>query len=314
MRATCGSAVLMVVLSSLAVGQTQSSPQTARQALIEMFFGQTANHLEKHLPDLTRRSFKKFDSGSGSSLLAEISMFATQAKANGGFATFDTGPTLLTAEDTRGGSSDKMEITVERDDLVGDEDQIEVALHLSKNGQEQALPFVPRITFVLKTEAEVWRLNEISVSVRLPLADPDFLKNMEDQERSRNEQMTMASLSTVINAENAYRDRNGGYACKLSTLAASGTAGGSNAIYFDPELAAGKKNGYVFAISGCDPLHYKVVAEPAVGDSGERAFCSDESGALRAAGDGKATTCLSRGQPLEQQPYQLTAPGALERQ
>jgi TonB family protein len=61
----------------------------------------------------------------------------------------------------------------------------------------------------------------------------------------------------------------------------------------------GKKNGYIFAISGCDSTHYKVAAEPEVPNSGQRAFCSDEGGAIRAAADGKATTCLSRGETIQ---------------
>jgi TonB family protein len=63
---------------------------------------------------------------------------------------------------------------------------------------------------------------------------------------------------------------------------------------------SGKKNGYSFAISGCDASHYQFVAEPAVPDSGQRAFCSDESGTVRASADGKAATCLSSGEVVEQ--------------
>jgi len=68
---------------------------------------------------------------------------------------------------------------------------------------------------------------------------------------------------------------------------------------YDSELADGKKNGYIFAISACDASHYKIVAEPAVPDSGQRAFCSDEGGAVRASADGKAMTCLSSGEAVE---------------
>jgi len=86
------------------------------------------------------------------------------------------------------------------------------------------------------------------------------------------------------------------YGCTLSGLAAKGAKG---AYLFDPELASGKKGGYIFAISSCDASHYKVVAEPAAPDSGQRAFCSDESGTIRAAVDGKAATCLRIGQAVD---------------
>src|SRR3989442_15960036 len=109
------SAVTVIfLLTSLLSAQSPSalnplSPQTARQALIEMFFGTTANHLEKHLPEVTRRSFQKLGTANGQNFLSEFSMFASQAKASGtAFQTFDTGPTLLSAEDPRDGSGEKV--------------------------------------------------------------------------------------------------------------------------------------------------------------------------------------------------------------
>src|SRR5438034_478909 len=119
-------AVAIVLLWSFASGQTASSSQatssqsvssqSARQALLEMFFGEKPNHLEKHLPDVTRRSLSKLSSPDAPNVLAEFSMIASQIRSEGtSFQTFDTGPTLLTAEDPRGGGPDKIELTVERD-------------------------------------------------------------------------------------------------------------------------------------------------------------------------------------------------------
>lgn len=292
----------LVIFSSHALGQSASS-QTARQALIEMFFGQSADHFDKHLPDITRHSLSKLSSPDGQNILAEVSMMASQIRASGAdFQTFDTGPTLLITQDPRaaGNGPDKVEITVERDDLIGDQDEIELGIHLTKNGQEQALPVVPRFTFTMQQDANVWRLNEIAVTVRVPLADPTFLKSMEDQQRTRNEQMAMWAIQQVNTAQKSYTAAHGKYACSLSALAGEAQTQKPPAVYFfDPELAKGAKAGYVFAISGCDPSHYKVVAEPAVADAGERAFCSDESGSVRASADGKATTCLASGEALQ---------------
>jgi hypothetical protein len=277
-------------------------PQTARQALIEMFFGTAANHLEKHLPDVTRKTFKRMDSGDGRSYLSEFSMLASQAKAGGAaLQTFDTGPTLLTAEQAEQ-QAEKVEITVERDDLVGDEDQIDLGLRMSRNGKEDTtLPVIPRFTFIMKTESEVWRLNEISVTVRLPLADPDFLKGLEDRQRSQNEQMTVFAVHQIVIAEKGYQSTHDGFACTLAALANRPGRQPQQGLLYDRQLAGGQENGYVFAISGCDGTHYKIVAEPAIPDSGGRAFCSDESGAIRAAADGKATTCLANGEPVQDQ-------------
>jgi hypothetical protein len=171
---------------------------------------------------------------------------------------------------------------------------------MTRNGKEDTtLPFIPRFTFTMKMESDVWRLNEISVTARLPLTDPDFLKNIEDRQRSQNEQMTIWAVQQVTSAQ-SYNSGHGRFACTLAALGTGGKQPTSGATFFDPELASGNKSGYIFAISGCDVSHYKIVAEPELPDSGQRAFCSDEGGSIRAAADGKATTCLASGEPVQQ--------------
>ena len=286
--------VLLALFTSFSFAQTSSSqrPQTARQALIEMFFGETPNHLEKHLSEATKKSLNKF--GGRQSYFSEFGMFAAQIRQGGNkLETFDTGPILVSGENRRGGSAepDKVELSVERDDLIGDEDQIELALHLSKDGKEQNLPVIPRFTFSMQSEGNVWKLNEISVTVRVPLSDPGFLKSIEDQQRSGNEMVTISTLRMLNIAEKNYSKAKGQYACSLKML-------GSQYLY-DPEVIKGSKSGYNYVISNCDASHYKSVAEPAVAETEQRAFCSDETGEIRAAADGKGTTCLSSGQVVE---------------
>src|SRR5262249_47192033 len=106
------------------------------------------------------------------------------------------------------------------------------------------------------------------------------------------------SLRTVNESETGYAKANGGFACSLSAL---GKKGANPQVLWDQQLVSGKKGGYIYAISSCDGSHYKIVAEPTVSDSGQRAFCSDEGGTIRAAKDGKATTCLSSGEALDEQ-------------
>jgi TonB family protein len=289
----------LLLISSLSA-QFQQAPQTARQALIEMFFGTSPNHLEKHLSDSTRNTFKRMSGEGGMSMLDEFSMFANMTKAGGmKFETFDSGPTLLQAEQVE--QNEKTEITVEADDLSGDEDEIELTLHITKEGNEQPLPFIPHFTFIMKTEADIWRLNEIRAEVRVPLADPNFLKNIERQNGKQNEQGAQLGMRVIIGAQNSYHQARGTYACNLAGLMGRGQNNGSFA-----DLSTGKHGGYVYAISGCDANQYKVVAEPEINDSSQRAFCADESGTMRAASDGKATTCLSSGEAVatEQNPGQ----------
>jgi TonB family protein len=295
-----------ISFSALADAQNAASPeappQTARQALIEMFFGRAPGHLEKHLPEVTRQAFQELHGDDGQSLLTTFSMLAMQAEnEKEKVETFDTGSILFSARDLPGSSYDKIDITVEQDDLSGDEDRIELALHMSRAGKEETLPFIPRFTFVMKMESDVWRLNEISLGVRLPLADPAFLKALAERQRGQNEQSALISVRSVVFAEQSYQSAQGGFACTLSSLGNTGknSTPGHHSYLFDSQLASGKKNGYNFAISGCDTTHYQLVAEPAVPDSGQRAFCSDETGTVRASSDGKAATCLSSGEVVE---------------
>jgi TonB family protein len=297
---------LAVLISSSADAQTVTSqatpPQTARQALIEMLFGQAPDHMERHLPDTTLRTYRRMGGVNGQSGLGVFSLLSAQAKSRGEkLETFDTGSTLVTAKGPMGGTYDKMDITVERDDLAGDEDQIELALRMISGGKEEALlPAVLRFTFSMKMESAVWRLNEVSATVRFPLADPAFLKLVEERQLRQNEQMALWSVRAVTTAERSYQSAQGSFACTLSALGSAGKEAKRRAYLYDSQLAGGKKNGYTFAISGCDTSHYQVAAEPERPDSGQRAYCSDESGTMRSSTDGKAATCLVSGEVVDQ--------------
>jgi hypothetical protein len=54
--------------------------------------------------------------------------------------------------------------------------------------------------------------------------------------------------------------------------------------------------GYRLEMQGCDSGHYTAVAVPPASDGSQgRAFCTDETGAVRVSADGDPATCLSRG-------------------
>jgi TonB family protein len=313
MRTLSGIAFALVIVISFSAGAQSSEsqaapPQTARQALIEMFFGEAPNHLEKHLADVTRQSFEKLEGTDGQNVRGLFSGLATQAKAGRAkLETFEAGSTFLTFEEPAGGGFEKFVVTVEQDDLAGDEDHIELVPHMFKDGKEETLlPLILRFTFSMKMESEVWRLSQVGATFHLPLEDPSFLKGMEEHQLRQNEEMSLWSVRSVVSAEKLYQSAEGGFACTLSALGGGGQeAGARKHVYlYDPQLASGKKNGYVFTISGCDTSgdvsHYRIAAEPAVPDSGQRAFCSDESGTVRASADGKAATCMVSGEIVEQ--------------
>jgi hypothetical protein len=310
----------------------QPAPQTARQALLEMFFSKTPGTFEKHLPQATRAALRKAGTTSGASMLGGFSALTSQLNARGQqLQTFEAGPTLMLIEDPQAHS--RFEITVERDDLRGDADEIELSFHGSKDGETQTAGAKFRLTVTMKQEAGSWRLNEVSVTVGVSLTDPEFLKAMTTNMRptatsvgisespasgpstltamsamtAANESAAVGGVRTLNTAEVTYAATfpGRGFTCTLSDLGGMGGGSGPTehqAMLIDPRLASGKKNGYVFALSGCDGTpasRYSITAVPADPSSGTRAFCSDESAVIRFSADGKANSCLSVGKPLQ---------------
>lgn len=239
--------------------------------------------------------------------------------------TFDTGSTLLSVEDSAQHS--KFEITVERDDLQADEDSLELSFQGYKDGQVQMAGVTPRLTFTMKQETGVWRLNAITVAVGISLVNPDFLKAITTAAKARaagnqnvpsmstsqwhaanggNEALALTSLRLLVAAELVYAKRYPGigFTCSLSDLGGMGSGGEANAhqaMLVDPRLATGRKNGYAFTLSGCagNPASsFKVSAVPLEPSAGSRTLCSDESAQVRVSPDGSAASCLSAGTPL----------------
>jgi len=317
-------ALYLFISAPLSLCQAPPAPQTARQALLEMFFSKTPGTLEKHLPEALRAALRK--AGSSNSMLDGFSMWTSQMQSHGQeLQTFEAGSTLLLVEDHR--QNGKFEITVERDDLQADRDDIELGFHAYKDGQSQTSGMSPRLVFSMKQEAGIWRLSEITVTVQVSLTDPGLLKAIasrpqpssissvqarpaDDSGWSRtpgDDASAMASLKVLLTAEKTYAQQYPatGYTCSLSDLGGMGGGGEPNehqARLINPRLAAGKKSGYVFALSGCtgNPASsFKATAVPAGPNSGMRAFCSDDSGVIRFSADGSAASCLSSGVPLQ---------------
>jgi TonB family protein len=152
----------------------------------------------------------------------------------------------------------------------------------------------------MKMEGDIWRLSEVSATARFPIADPTFLKAMQEHQAGQNEQMALMSVRSIVSAEKSYQSARSSFACKLSDLGNSGKDAPRRTYLFDQQLASGKKNGYVFSISECDPSHYRLAAEPVAPELGQHAYCSDEAGTVRKSGDGKVATCFASGEVVEE--------------
>ncbi len=322
--------VFVTSLCAVVPASAQPAPQTARQALLEMLLGKTPGSFDKHLPQATRMALRKAGAASGASMLSGFSLLTSQLAASGQqLQTFEAGPTLMMIENPQ--SHTKFEITVESDSLRGDEDEIALAFHGSKDGETQTAGAKFGLTFTMKQETGIWRLNEVSVTLGVSLTDPEFLKALTTKLNSApstgisgtavggsttliapnamaaaNESAAVAGLRTINTAEITYAASvpGHGFTCTLSDLGGMGAGGGATehqAMLIDPRLASGRRNGYIFALTGCDGTpasRFSTTAVPADPSSGSRAFCSDESAVIRFSPGGKANSCLSMGKPL----------------
>jgi hypothetical protein len=317
--------VTMILMLALAAN-AQPAQQNARQALLEMFFGKPGS-FEKHLPKATIAALREA-SGNGPSMLDQLSMISALANAQGNhIQTFETGSTLLTIDDER--TQSKFEVTVENDDLRNDEDEIMLAFHGSKNGEPAGTPFLPTLSALMKQEAGVWKLNELSITLRVPLADPNFLKGLVAGIKQRqamaggpatvfpgsstttpqirpNEAIAVASMRSILTAETTYAASYPahGFTCSLSDLDGFGndSPNEQHAMLLESRLASGKKGGYTFQLSGCGgspSRQFQLTATPANPGPDARVLCSDQSGLLRYSIDSQASTCVVSGKPLQ---------------
>jgi len=313
----------VAVVALLGIGswaQHNPAPQTARQALLEMFFSKTPGTFAKHLPAATIAALEK--SGAMANL-QQYSVMASQLQSQQqNIQTFETGSVLMSAQEPKSGQ--KFEVTVESDALRGDEDDIDLSFQVYKDGQAQRTPFMPRMTFAMKQEAQIWKLNEISVTIHVPLTDPDLLKAITEKMKPQvngasftpqrqmtassagSDAMVLAAMRKILTAEATYAASypTVGYSCTLSDLDGFGSAERNEhqAMLIDSGLASGKRYGFIFTLSGCNgtpATSFHLTAAPNMNTLGRKAFCADQSAAIRSSENGNPETCLRNGTPVQ---------------
>jgi hypothetical protein len=323
MRAMAASVIVMLCFVAESPAQQPAAPQTARQALLEMFFGKEPGMFVKHLPMATRNALEK--SGALASLQQWSEMMSHMQTQGQNVQTFETGSVLLSTENPK--AEQKIEVIVENDSLRGDQDDIELSFQTYKNGKAQPNPFMSRLTFSMKQESQIWKLNEISVTVHVPLADPDFLNAITEKMKPAQlsmdngspspspppapapavtDQQVLAAMRTILTAEVTYAAAypRTGFTCTLSDLDGfgGGTPNEHQAMLISSSLAGGKRYGYNFSLAGCGAspaTSFQLTAAPNKNTFGRKAFCADQSGAIRSSSDGSAATCVAGGTPVE---------------
>lgn len=280
---------------------TQPPPQSARQALIEMFLGKGDKAFEKHLPEAARQALIHKGETADTSVVLKISTIGREMMAQGAHVeTFDVGPTLLISAQNNG--DERIEVAVEHDSLLDEEDEIELSIDYYKDGQLQTLPVVPRLTFTFKQEKEIWRLTDLTAAAHVPLTDPDYLKELRREQNEANENAARNRVAGIASAEANYAAEHPdlGYACSMDTLFPQAPAEqGAPSSPTDDTNDAG--NGYRFALSGCTgtpALKFRVTAVPTDSDADLKTFCADESGILKFVTGGRSSSCFSLGEPV----------------
>jgi len=291
-----------IFLRAQTAAPTPPRPQTARQALIEMFLGKGENDFTKHLPESARQALiHKGDSPETSTVL-HLSMIGRQIGAEGGHVeTFDAGPTLLVSAPNE--AQEKLEVIVERDSLLGEEEEIELSFNYYQGMELQALPVVPRVIFTFKQEKEVWKLTEVTVAAHVPLTDPEYLKGLRKQQNESNQAAAQNRVGVLDMAEKGYATRHPdrGYSCTLATLSTpepSATPGEGGSVY-DPGQGSQEWSGYRFEITGCEgspASKFRITAVPLDSDANVKMFCADESGTVKSLAGTKTSACFTRGE------------------
>ena len=292
---------------------TTPPPQSARQALIEMFMGKGADDLSKHLPDEARRTLIHAGETPDTSMVLRIASVGRELSAQGHTETFDDGPNILVTDQNDG--HQKIEIAVEHDSLLGEAEELELSVHVYKDGQLQALPVVPRLIFTMKSEKDIWRLTEITIAGHIPLTDPDYLNAIRKQQDEAHEEMAQMRAAMIAAAETTYAathpDR--GYVCSLTDLfardptpqnqpgndAAQEPSTPPQPAILDPGQGNEEYNGYRFALSGCDgnpASKYRLTAVPTDSESSAKTFCSDESGSVKSVAAASGSSCFAQGE------------------
>ena len=300
-----GIMLCFVAVASAQTAEPAAKPkQTAREALIEMFFGDKPDAFEKHLPAAMHEFLKSSHDGlSAKDLLIAVSEIRQASRE---VETFDEGAVLLHSHDPRMERS--ILVSVESESDRGDEYEIRLGISLYGNGRQLPLPFEATLICVMKMDSDVWRLDDILLSLHLPVGDPDFLatlgQHIDTSKLAEQEGTALRGLRSIATAEVSYAAAfpNVGFACSLPDLGGSGNTepnprsamliGGG----FDKSA-----EGYTFSITDCSghpAEHFQILAEPQKTQGAQRAFCLDESGKIRYSENGDGAGCLSAGEPL----------------
>jgi hypothetical protein len=263
----------------------------------------------KHLTVEMQKSLEK--DGKNSSV-QDLAVFDQIKAASSEFQVFESGQVLLAASDPK--SHEKFEVHVDSDDLSGDTDNIDISFHQFRDGAETDVPYaamLSRFTVGMKKQENVWRLNELSINIKVPLGDPKLLENFGNgapgmfgakvamgstgKEEKPKDMAPREAIMMVAFAESTFARSHPetGFTCTLADLAKS------NPLNLDLRIFSGEPyRGYKFSLSGCQDKpsgSFHLIAEPVAPTTGAKAYCTDATHNIRSSDDGRGSSCLTLG-------------------
>lgn len=316
--------VTVFALAGLARAQQKSGDpeQSPRKAILEMFSG-SEDAFKKHLTlEVQERIKDLLENSSGGNGPMQALILAKTAGGDN-LEQFDAGPILFSYNNQQ--QHERTEIRIDSEDLQGDQDEMQLSLHVLHAGLEEDLPVGLRLSLAWKLQQNTWRLNAVTVSASFAVGDPRvldksswvpaisplFSKAASDSKPATTMAMegppkmaAVRAVRLITLAENIYAKKHPetGFTCFISELVGVGKGldNGEAYTFMDPEFANGIYNGYRFSLSGCagNPVkNFHVMAEPVSGTG--RAYCSDPTRDLHASDDGIGAHCLASGKIVQ---------------
>jgi hypothetical protein len=167
-------------------------------------------------------------------------------------------------------------------------------------------------TVGMKRQANLWRLNEIAINIKIPVGDPKLLEKFGSgmpegmtgvkigrgadgkQEKPRDMPPRQAiEMLGMTESMFARMHPEVGFTCTLADLAKP------NLVHLDPRVFSGEPyHGYKFTLTGCQDKpsgSFHLVAEPVSPTTKSKAYCTDATNNIRSSDDGLGSSCLASG-------------------
>ena len=164
---------LVGVLAGVSAGErTVVNDQSPRQALIEMLSGGEAP-FKKHLTVEMQGKLQNMMKASLDNAPSPLQLLLGINSSANKFQAFDIGPTLFAFYNPQ--EHQRYEIAIDGEDRRGDQDIMELSLHLVRNAVEKEVPGSLRFIVNMKRQEGIWRLNALTMNATLPIGDPRVL-------------------------------------------------------------------------------------------------------------------------------------------